>query len=323
MATKKNDIALSFDRAEYYTLQEASEYLNRKHGIDNITPKKLLKYLSKFQRNYRFIGAYTPIKNISLSADLKFDNFRDFERDYWFEKIRSLENMITMSAEETGLLLKLDDSSVREILFFGETTVSEYRNPFRSYSYLFDCKDNEEDLAKYAYSQYGFKDLAILAIYPHLTISKQDDLKAELANIRHDFTYEFYDTDDELSYYLMLHLKFKIDDLVILHKDLSILESYILNKGIKEILPTSSLETMMLPTKPDLQIHERLLDSRTANNASKIISALASELLGMDLTQPYSDESNGKIQKAIERQGNRLGNDTIAYWLKQAHEISK
>ena len=45
MATKKNDIALSFDKAEYYTLQEASEYLNRKHDIDNITPKKLLKLM--------------------------------------------------------------------------------------------------------------------------------------------------------------------------------------------------------------------------------------------------------------------------------------
>ena len=48
MATKRNDIALSFDRAEYYTLQEASEYLNRKNGIDNITPKKLLKHIASY-----------------------------------------------------------------------------------------------------------------------------------------------------------------------------------------------------------------------------------------------------------------------------------
>ena len=65
------------------------------------------------------------------------------------------------------------------------------------------------------------------------------------------------------------------------------------------------------------------LPSRTANNASKIISALASELLGMDLTRPYSDETNGKIREAIEKQGNKLGNDKIADWLKLAHDQSK
>jgi hypothetical protein len=38
-----NDIALIFDTAEYYSLQEACDYLNRKHKTNNITPKKLLK----------------------------------------------------------------------------------------------------------------------------------------------------------------------------------------------------------------------------------------------------------------------------------------
>ena len=61
---------------------------------------------------------------------------------------------------------------------------------------------------------------------------------------------------------------------------------------------------------------------RTANNASKIIAALASELLKMDLTQPFSNDSNGKIMAAIEKQGNTVSKDVIAYWLKLAHENS-
>ncbi len=65
------------------------------------------------------------------------------------------------------------------------------------------------------------------------------------------------------------------------------------------------------------------LHSRSANNASKIISALASELLGMDLTKPFSDETNGKIKAAIERQSNSVSKDVIADWLKLAHENSK
>lgn len=69
--------------------------------------------------------------------------------------------------------------------------------------------------------------------------------------------------------------------------------------------------------------NDKKLSSRTANNASKIISALASELLGMDLTKPFADDSNGKIMQAIEKQGNKLSKDTIAEWLKLAHDNSK
>lgn len=65
------------------------------------------------------------------------------------------------------------------------------------------------------------------------------------------------------------------------------------------------------------------LHVRTANNAGKIISALASELLHLDITQPYSKESNGAIREAIERQGNSISEDVIAFWLKIAHEHSK
>lgn len=46
MATNSNDIALSFEKSEYYSLDEACEYLNRKNGINNITPRKLLKQIA-------------------------------------------------------------------------------------------------------------------------------------------------------------------------------------------------------------------------------------------------------------------------------------
>ncbi|WP_201603727.1 hypothetical protein [Psychrobacter immobilis] len=64
------------------------------------------------------------------------------------------------------------------------------------------------------------------------------------------------------------------------------------------------------------------LSTRSANNASKIIAALASELLEMDLTKPFADETNGRIKAAIEMQGNKLSKDTIGLWLKRAHENS-
>ena len=51
-----NDIALSSDTAEYYNLQEACDYLNRKFKTDNITPKKLLKRIYKFDLDTYIYG---------------------------------------------------------------------------------------------------------------------------------------------------------------------------------------------------------------------------------------------------------------------------
>lgn len=68
--------------------------------------------------------------------------------------------------------------------------------------------------------------------------------------------------------------------------------------------------------------NDRPMHPRTANNASKIIAALASEMLKIDLTKPYSVNSNEKIKSAIERQGNTLSNDVIGYWLNLAHKNS-
>ena len=68
--------------------------------------------------------------------------------------------------------------------------------------------------------------------------------------------------------------------------------------------------------------NDKTMHPRTANTVSKIIAALASELLNMDLTQPFANDSNGKIMAAIEKQGNTVSKDVIAHWLKLAHENS-
>lgn len=50
----KDEIALSFEQAEYYTLQEACDYLNMKHGINNITTKKIFANILKYQTKVCF-----------------------------------------------------------------------------------------------------------------------------------------------------------------------------------------------------------------------------------------------------------------------------
>lgn len=47
----RDGIVLSFEKAEYYTLQEACDYLNLKNGINTITTKKLLKQISFYKIN--------------------------------------------------------------------------------------------------------------------------------------------------------------------------------------------------------------------------------------------------------------------------------
>lgn len=84
----------------------------------------------------------------------------------------------------------------------------------------------------------------------------------------------------------------------------------------------SKLEQFKSEQTNMLADNDQLLHARTANNASKIIAALTSELLNMELTQPFANNSNGKIMTAIEKQGNTVSKDVIGYWLKLAHENS-
>lgn len=77
----KNEIALSFEQTEYYTLQEACDYLNMKHGITNITVKKLFPKILKYQTRMYFYA-----NGFGISADfVTYQNYKDMteqEKEY-------------------------------------------------------------------------------------------------------------------------------------------------------------------------------------------------------------------------------------------------
>lgn len=77
--------------------------------------------------------------------------------------------------------------------------------------------------------------------------------------------------------------------------------------------------------QPSMQLDppNKEMHPRSANTASKIIGALAIEMLGMDLSKPYSDDTNGKIKKSLDAMGVNVSTDTIAYWLKLAFDNTK
>lgn len=155
--------------------------------------------------------------------------------------------------------------------------------------------------------------------------------------------YRLFYTDGEINKHhneqVSYELKFKSRDLIQFANEIQeklqfndLIEKLKIEKSIREQLEISvrSLELSLNQnntrstnqTSTLAENNSEELHIRSANNAAKIISALASELLELDITKPYSEESNGAIRKAIERQGNSVSAGVIAYWLKTAHEQS-
>lgn len=93
---------------------------------------------------------------------------------------------------------------------------------------------------------------------------------------------------------------------------------YILDMRFDKTEITNIFKPLTQTKNPNTEIHPR-----TANTASKIIGALAIEMLGMDLSKPYSDTTNGEIKKALDKMGLEVSTDTIAYWLKLAFDNTK
>ncbi len=77
-------------------------------------------------------------------------------------------------------------------------------------------------------------------------------------------------------------------------------------------------------------INDNKLSYRTENTVGTIIAGLAN-IAKIDLTQPYSDDSNKRIRKELLRLGFKpndkdglpLSSDTVAKWLKIADKLSK
>ena len=76
-----NDIALSFDTAEYYNLQEACDYLNRKFKTDNITPKKLLKRVYEFDLDAYVYGRGFYLMGSHYLDEDKLDFLDELDKD--------------------------------------------------------------------------------------------------------------------------------------------------------------------------------------------------------------------------------------------------
>lgn len=237
-----NDIALSFDTAKYYSLQEACDYLNRKYKTDNITPNKLLKQI--YSRNINTFIHFRMdnlSKNIlrfqidSYGSNIFTESIYDLEKDELeplVEKIKRVETFISNRFIDElymgHILFRLDTSSLLNMSLnrdINNTTLLLLIDGFVHSSNLDDDPSTSSKLKEWSLDidgkQYYFTDIGSISI---AIDSIDDDDLAEFNN-----KVPFLCTFDKRDKFSFAELNIKICDLTILHKDLLILERETLN----------------------------------------------------------------------------------------------
>jgi len=238
-----DDIALSFDTAEYYNLQEACDYLNRKHKTENLTQRKLLKQI--YSRNinvfihFRMDNLSKPILRFqvdSYGSNIFTESIYDVDKGELkpiIEKIEKVEKYISnrfLDELYMGyILFKIDRSSLFNMSLsrgINNTTQLLLIDGFVHRSNLNDDPRKSSMLKEWSLDidgeQYYFTDTGAISI---VIDSIDDDDLAEFSS-KVPFSCKF-DKRDTFSF---PELNIKICDLTILHEDLLTLEREMLNQ---------------------------------------------------------------------------------------------
>lgn len=310
MGLEKNKIALSFEKAEYYTLQEASDYLNLKHSTNNITPKKLLKQISSHKVNtfIHFRMDYTKEDNIAMTFEFYETNVIETiksditivnqDDSYYLENDLITDNkiynhvlMVYKKLDENISKRLLDDIYMGHLLFLvDEWTIqnmalstnanSKTRNFFLS---GFLTKENlygnptKPNILKdwdieVGKNKYFAKDIACINF--KLNSSEQGVLQ----DFKDKFPYEIIDFDIRGDNLVFIEWDITINDLIILHKDLMKLEKNIINNSpepqkeseIKHIQPRKGVSVQKLQAKEQAKVIARALWNNDKENKTRI-----------------------------------------------------
>lgn len=273
MAVKKNDVALSFDKAEYYSLQEASDYLNRKHEIDNITPRKLLK-----QALSRNCPLFIYTKGLDVDIYSSIEKIESHAYNLTITRIH--EDMNEMVNDENfinGLLLELNPAILKkfEILRSKKVIIDSFSNDFipNFIGLLFtntitnDSKNlsflTHEIIPNFA-QYFKLNNIGIYIYFaewiaerfePDYLEKRMKDFKPKVVS------YESVTFTGEGGHYTP-NLEIGLQDLIIIHKDLEKLETQILENAPVPEKELIKLDSHGLPKRqgitPRLQ-HAKLI----------------------------------------------------------------
>ncbi len=265
-----DDIALNFDKAEYYTLEEASDYLNRKYKTDNITAHKLLKKVVQYG-----IPLFIYGKNLQLTGDYVMKSFRSVELiNDDMELYRStlkevakrntsiyskISNMLSAVMENTGGLLELNLDTTREFLFNSKITTDSIEESCLFSGFLPIAIPNSDAsgldyLDDYLLSNFKDSVAFTLALYPSIDIFPDDEEETTLAISRaielctpKIVDYYLYDEENEKTY-ITPYFEISRSDLVVLSSGVTKLEELISNNEEPSI-EVKSLDTDFLKQK--------------------------------------------------------------------------
>lgn len=244
-------LSINIEQSEYYTLQEASEYLNVKHKITNTTQRKLLKKIIEYQT-----PAFVFAKGFSLKGDFEINVLwegndhcdAEEEKEDVINTILSAEDMLS-TVSFSGILLHLHSNVIKKMPF-QDTINTEFdyldHNLFIGALPLYSLNFNSRTLdylKDYLGKYYITK---VLTLAPHFKFNfdgfigeinkeKKKVISEIKPNVSH--WYSMNEPDNEIS----LFFDFTIQDLIILHKDLTHLE----NSIIENIPPAPKIESLL------------------------------------------------------------------------------
>lgn len=262
-------------------------------------------------------------ENNIYSVYIGFDDFISFLEDYCKETRTTISNY----------LLSID-SFLKLNVYYNKKLYTYNFQDYTQYSYDGDnlTYPDDEPIDDFAYvtESYLSDELDMDSSYLFWKIDDILSIK-EITNLgidREVFNNYSYYVDNDTYQKILQENKF-------LSKRIELLRQGSLDTEIKQMmLEIQSLTKELEFTKNEnTQLEKQLknlgagknnekLHPRTANNASKIILAMA-ELLKWNLSKPYAKETNGKIVEILERHSNKLSKDIVADWLKQAYDIGK
>lgn len=254
----KQNIALEFEKAEYHTLQEASDYLNLKHGINNVTPNKLLKHIITF-----LTPCYVFAKGFELTGDYiteLFDRYRyekdDKQKEIYANEYKTsgvpqaitkfVDGCLSIASFDNGIFLEISFLPLQHMPLHGKIDTSKeygveiFRSALPIWALNSDVKQDLFFLKRELTERYNTYITQVLALYPCITIplAELNDF-ADLEELKkHYFSkssleiIDYYETmnDTETSLLITPYFKITEEDLFIIHDDLETLDRKIIEK---------------------------------------------------------------------------------------------
>jgi len=295
-------LSINIEQSEYYTLQEASEYINIKHKIINTTQRKLLKKIIEYQTPiYVFAKGFGLMGDFETNVLCEGDDPCNSEekKKHLIDTILSTEDILSTVSVD-GILLQLH-SDVLKKMPFQDTINTEFdyldQNLFIGALPLYSLDFNSRTL-DYLQDYLGeYYITKVLALVPHFKLNFDEfieDISEEQEKIISEIKphvshwYSMDEPDNEIS----LFFDFTIQDLIILHKDLTRLESNI----IDNILPAPKIESLL--KNSDLKPRKGISPLKV--EAKKRALSLAKELWSEDISREIKiTEMSYKVYTAL------------------------